>query len=82
MFDINHGYGTASQNSSGAVTTPGFGPMCAATSSSHVYSASCNWQSLFHRRATCLECTAVWHETDLVWHQLPQEAQDTLFSPI
>jgi len=43
------------------------------------YLAPSNRQSFFHRRATCLECTAVWHETDLVLHQLPQEAQDTLF---
>ena len=38
-----------------------------------------NWQSLFHRRATCLEGTAFWYETDLISYQLPQEAQDTLF---
>ena len=58
------------QNSSGAVMTLGFG---------QVYWASCNSQSIFHLWVSCLECTAVSHETDLISHQLPQETLDTLF---
>jgi len=51
---------------------------CARQLCRFTYSASCNWQSLLHRWATCLECIAIWHETDLISYQHPQEAQDTL----
>jgi len=34
---------------------------CARQLRRFTYLASCNWQSIFHRRAMCLECTTIWH---------------------
>ena len=70
---------TICQNSSGAVMTPTFGPVQAAIWSFHVLGFIQLTKQPFHRRATCLECTSIWHQTDLISHRLPQETQDTLF---
>ena len=68
MFVINHG--TAPQYLSELVRHCErrhlASVQCAWQLCSFMYAAPCNWQSLFYRWAMCLECTGVWHETDLI----------------